>query len=42
MMFPDGVEHDFGKVQRGTIVKHAFRVVNTSDVPLQIIDVRRY
>jgi hypothetical protein len=36
-MFPDGLEYDFGKVQRGTIAKHVFRVVNTSNVPLEII-----
>jgi hypothetical protein len=36
-MFPDGLEYDFGKVQRGTLAKHVFRVVNTSNVPLQIV-----
>ena len=39
--FPDGLEHDFGKVQSGTVAKHAFRVVNTSSVPLRIISLRR-
>ena len=39
-MFPDGLTHDFGKVQRGTQVYHAFRIVNTSDVPLRILSVR--
>jgi hypothetical protein len=39
-MFPDGRVHDFGKVAQGTICKHAFRIVNTSDVPLRIIGVR--
>jgi hypothetical protein len=38
-MFPDGRSHDFGAVQSGSIVKHSFRIVNTSDVPLQF-DVR--
>jgi hypothetical protein len=37
---PLGFVHDFGKVKRGTIAKHAFRIVNTSDVPLQIVSVR--
>jgi len=36
---PVGLVHDFGKVQRGTQLKHAFRIVNTSDVPLRIISV---
>jgi hypothetical protein len=39
-MFPDGLVHDFGKVPRGVQARHAFRVVNTSNVPLQIISVR--
>jgi hypothetical protein len=38
-MFPDGRAHDFGKVKSGPIAKHSFRIVNTSDVPLQL-DVR--
>jgi hypothetical protein len=40
-MFPDGVKHDFGKVQYGTIVKHTFRIVNTSNVPLRILSLRK-
>ncbi len=40
-MFPDGFDHDFGKVQSGMQAKHAFRVVNTSDVPLRIVSLRR-
>jgi hypothetical protein len=40
-MFPDGLEHDFGRVQRGTQAKHAFRVVNTSNVTLRVISLRR-
>lgn len=36
-MFPDGRHYDFGKAKAGTIVQHTFRVVNTSDVPLQLI-----
>jgi hypothetical protein len=35
-MFPDGLEHDFGTLKRGTIAKHVFRVVNTSSAPIQI------
>jgi hypothetical protein len=35
-MFPDGLEYDFGTVQRGTRVTHAFRIVNTTDSPLKI------
>ena len=38
--FPDGFSHDFGKVQSGTPVYHAFRIVNKSDVPLKITQVR--
>lgn len=38
-MFPDGRAHDFGTVKSGEIVKHSFRIVNTSDVPLRF-DVR--
>ena len=40
-MFPDGLDHDFGKVRSGIQAKHAFRIVNTSDVPLRIVSVRR-
>jgi hypothetical protein len=40
-MFPDATVHDFGKVRRGTLAKHAFRIVNTSTVPLRITSVRR-
>jgi hypothetical protein len=39
-MFPDGVEHDFGKVRRGPMLEHTFRIVNTSNRPLEIISVR--
>jgi hypothetical protein len=39
-MFPGGLEHDFGKVQSGTQAKHAFRVVNTSNVTLRIVSLR--
>jgi hypothetical protein len=35
-MFPDGKTHDFGKVPRGTLARHAFRIVNTSDAPIRI------
>ena len=40
-MFPDGLEHDFGKVKLGTIVTHAFRIVNTTGVPLRILSLRK-
>jgi hypothetical protein len=39
-MFPDGLDHDFGKVRSGTQAEHAFRVVNTSNVPLRVISLR--
>jgi hypothetical protein len=39
-MFPDGWEHDFGTVLRGTKCRHAFWIVNTSSRPLQIVKVR--
>jgi hypothetical protein len=39
---PLGVVHDFGKVERGTIPEHTFRIVNTSDVALEITSVRRW
>jgi hypothetical protein len=32
--------HDFGKVQRGTILQHSFRIRNVSDVPLQMVSLR--
>lgn len=39
-MFPDGRECDLGKVKHGTVVKHTFRIVNTSHVPLEILSVK--
>lgn len=39
-MFPDGREHDFGKVSRGIQCKYAFRIVNTFGVPLRIDSIR--
>lgn len=39
-MFPDGLTHDFGKVARGAQLYHAFRIVNTSSVPLQVDSLR--
>jgi hypothetical protein len=39
-MFPDGLDHDFGKVTRGTQCNIAFRVINTSKVPLRISSLR--
>jgi hypothetical protein len=38
---PVGILHDFGKLPRGTLARHAFRIVNTSDVPLHITKVYR-
>src|SRR5262249_30847057 len=38
--FPDGQAYDFGRVARGTYSKHAFRILNTADVPLEIVSVR--
>ena len=39
-MFPDGLEHDFGKVARGEVCKHSFRIVNTSNSHLKVIALR--
>lgn len=39
-MFPDGCAHDFGKVRSGEPITYTFRIVNTSDVPLQISSLR--
>ena len=38
--FPDGRNHDFGRVAKGTYCKFAFRIVNTADSPLEITSVR--
>ena len=38
--FPDGRAYDFGEVKHGTSLKHTFRIVNTSDDPLNLISVR--
>jgi hypothetical protein len=38
--FPDGVLHNFGNLQRGVQARHAFRIVNLANVPLQIVSVR--
>jgi hypothetical protein len=38
--FPDGLDHDFGRVARGTYAKHTFRVVNTSDSQVEMTSVR--
>jgi hypothetical protein len=40
-MFPDGRAHDFGKVPRGMLVSHSFRIANTLGVPLRIVSLRR-
>jgi hypothetical protein len=39
-MFPDGLVHDFGKVPQGTKCQHAFRLVNTTNAPIQIMLLR--
>jgi hypothetical protein len=39
-MFPDWLEHNFGKVALGTLCKHTFRIVNTRAVPLSIVSIR--
>jgi hypothetical protein len=39
-MFPDGVSHDFGILPTETQAYHAFRIVNTSNVPVKILSVR--
>jgi hypothetical protein len=36
-MFPDGLQHDFGKVPQDLQCKHTFRIVNTTNVPLRIL-----
>jgi hypothetical protein len=36
-MFPDGEVHDFGKVKRGTICTHSFRIVNTTKHSIKIV-----
>jgi hypothetical protein len=39
-MFPDGLSHDFGTVERGTPLRHVFRIVNTTGKQLKISSVR--
>lgn len=41
LTLPNGNAHDFGKVQRGALAEHVFRIVNTSGVPLKIRSVKR-
>lgn len=40
VMFPDGLSHDFGKVERGTPLTHTFRIVNTYKMPMRVEEVR--
>lgn len=40
-MLPDGRDHSFGKVVKGEVCRKAFRIVNTSNVPMEITSVRR-
>ena len=40
-MFPDGRDHDFGEVKKGTTLQHEFRIVNTSNEPLHLNTFRR-
>lgn len=37
---PFGIVHDFGKLRRGTIANHVFRIVNTSEAPLRVVRLR--
>jgi hypothetical protein len=37
---PLGFVHDFGKLQRGVIARHTFRLFNPSNVPLKIVSCR--
>ena len=39
-MFPDGRDHDFGIVPYGALCKHEFRMINTTDQPLEILNLR--
>jgi hypothetical protein len=39
-MFPDGLVQDFGVVRRRIQARHAFRIVNTSAVPLRVVSLR--
>jgi hypothetical protein len=39
-IFPGGVVCDFGMVPYGTRARHTFRIVNTSNVPLRILEAR--
>lgn len=38
--FPDGRDHNFGTVKSGPTLKYTFRIVNTSDIPLEITALR--
>jgi hypothetical protein len=37
---PEKLSHDFGKVKRGTQVRHEFEVTNIDKAPLEIIAIR--
>jgi hypothetical protein len=37
---PDRLEYDFGEVKRGTIVRHALPILNTSTLPLEIVNLK--
>ena len=39
--FPDGLHHDFGRLERGATAEYSFRIVNKSKVPMRIVDLRR-
>jgi hypothetical protein len=39
-LFEGKVEHDFGVVQRGAMLKHSFKITNIYKMPLEITDVR--
>jgi len=36
----DQTTHDLGSVREGTLVEHAFKVMNEGDEPLKILDVK--
>ena len=39
-MFPEGRDYNFGEVKKGTLVKHAFRIVNRSKAQLRLVSLR--
>ena len=39
-MFPDGKDYDFGTVEFGTVYKHSLRIVNPSNKPMKLLNLR--